>query len=136
MLLPISVSLCCLGFNHEMSQNYALLPVFQNYSAVLYSSRRNILLLISENLCCLNLNHEVSIWICCPIQMLKELLNEAQLFAVFLTEKGTGFPKRYFPPRWPLPNLFLFIQHPFLSWWVLAALFVENISGPCNSWVT
>ena len=50
MLLPISVNLCCLDFNHD---------VFQNYSTVLYSSKRNMLLPISVNLCCLDFNHEV-----------------------------------------------------------------------------
>ena len=67
MLLPISLKLCCLDFNHE---------VFQNYSVVLYSSWRNVLLAISENLCCLDSDHEVYNWICYLIQVLKELLNE------------------------------------------------------------
>ena len=61
MLLPISVNLCCFYFNHEMSENNALMPVFHNYSAVLYFSGENVLLSISKNLCSLDLNHEVSI---------------------------------------------------------------------------
>ena len=50
MPLPISVNLCCLDFNYKK---------FQNYSAVLYPSWRNVLLPISENLCYLDLDHEV-----------------------------------------------------------------------------
>ena len=49
MLLPISVNLCCLDFNHEE---------FQNYPAVLYSFGRNILLPISGDFCCLDSKHE------------------------------------------------------------------------------
>ena len=103
MLLPISVNLCWIDFVHQ---------VFQNCSAVLYFSRQNVLLPISENLCCLDHNHEVFIWICCPIQVLKELLNEphvSALFAVFLMEKWIGFPKRYFSSK-RLYQIFFFIH--------------------------
>ena len=48
----------------------------QNYTGELYFSLRNMLLPISENLCCLDSDHEAYNWICCPIQVLKELLNE------------------------------------------------------------
>ena len=95
MLLPLSVNLCCLDFNHEMSQNYALLPVFQNYSAVLYSSWQNVLLSISMDLCCFDSDHDN--WICSPIQELKELLNETPWLRViryFLDGKVNRFSPR------------------------------------------
>ena len=56
MQLPISMNLCCLDFNYDVSQNY---------SAELYSSKRNRLLPISLNLCCLDSDHEVYNLICC-----------------------------------------------------------------------
>ena len=57
------------------------------------------------------------------------------LFTVFLMEKWTGLPKRYFVPKRLFQIFFLFIQHPF-CWVFRTSSFVEDISVPCNSWVT
>ena len=115
MLLPISVNLCCLDFNHEVSQNYPA-----------------VLLPISENLCCLDSEH----WICCP--MLKELLNEPPCVCIIhciLDRKVNRFSQEMFFAEETLPNLFS-IHKTFFELWVPASLFVEDISIPCNSWET
>ena len=110
MLLPISVNLCCLDFNHEVSQNYP---------AVLYSSSWNMLLPISENLCCLDSDHEVYNWICYPIQGLKELLNESPCICIIcciLDRKVNRFSQEIFFTLETLPNLFfLSYNTPVLS---------------------
>ena len=54
-------------------------------------------------------------------------LHISALFAAFLTEKWTGFPKRRFSSRTLFQIFFPFAQYPFFELKVPAPLFVEDM---------
>ena len=110
MLLPISVNLCCLDFDHE---------VFQNYTDGLYSSWRNVLLLISENLCCLDSDHEENNWMLLSYtsaERITEWIPMCQHYSLYSRRKCEQvFPRDIFHLRDFSKSFFPFIQPPFLS---------------------
>ena len=111
MMLPISMNMCVLDL------------VFQNYSSVMYSSWRNVLLLISENLCCLISIELAVLYKCWKNCWMNPHVSAS--FAVFLTEKWTGFPKRCFSPKRLFQIFFPFIQYT-IFWVVSTSSFVQR----------
>ena len=90
-------------------------------------------------LCCLDSDHEVNNWICCCIQVLKELLNKPPFVCIIrciLDEKVNRFSQEMFFSKETLPNHF-FHSYNTLFLVVSTSTFVcEDISVPYNSWVT
>ena len=128
MLLPISVNLFCLDFDHEVSIRTTLLCciLLREICCCLYQRICAVLTLTTRR------SFEFAVMYKCWKNCWMNL-HVFALFAVFLTEKWTGFPKKCFLPKRLFQIFFQFIQHPFF-WVVSTNTFVGW--RHCNSWVT